>query len=301
MKKRVFLIIICVLSNFLLFAEEPLYIKKIKINGIEKEIKVKYIGKCIYNRDGNIVSLSDKESSSFLVDYDDQGKQKRILKTTNPNGFYWYEYNNEKEEFEVQNAEYEEETFIYDEQGNCIQQIKTKPETKITDYFYDEKGNKIKELIKENEDINTETYYEYDENNNLIHQYGNNSECIFKYDDKNRVVSYILILNGKVYSEFNYEYDDKNNIKIITDEKRGYNYKAKFNSNGNIIFQQEESIIDFRTNKKTFTEQECYYDEKNQLLFSIKKIDNKTIAYYFENYYFEDGKIFYSMKYLIVE
>lgn len=293
-----FLVLSC---NLFLFSEEPVYLKTIRINGVEKEVKTNFIGKMIYNQDGNTIYLEEKERPSFLVYYDKNGKMSKILKSKNKNVFYWYDYNDMTNDFELKTSDYEEAAFIYDENGNCIQEIDTGSQLNVN-YEYDDNGNKTKKVVKNKNKngIVEEINYEYDKNNNIIREYEIDSfEGISKYDEKNRIISYIRINNNKIAYILEYEYDDENNITFITSKELLYTCKIKKNSNDEITYAEEERI-DPETNKKTFMQQEQYYDEKNNLLFSIMKIDDKIIPYYYENYY-DNDKLIYSMKYLIIE
>lgn len=301
MKKwpKYFFVFLIVSHNLYLFSEEPICLKNLKINGTEKEVKTKFVGKAIYNQDGNIVYLEDKETPSFIVYYDEEGRKTKILRSKNTNGFYWYDYNKIKKDFELRTDNYTEASFIYDKNGNCIQEIDNESQ-RITNYEYDDKGNKTKEVVKNQNGIIVEINYEYDKNNNLIREVQNDSsEYISEYDERNRIIKFTSRKNTRISYIVEYKYDDINNIIFIINKEIGYTCKIKKNSNDDITYAEEE-YIDSETNKRTFIQQERYYDEKNNLLFSIKKVDDKIIPYYYENYY-DNDKLIYSMKYLIIE
>ena len=75
--------------------------------------------------------------------------------------------------------------------------------------------------------------------------------------------------------------------------------KIKRNSNGEEI-NIEKEWINLETGEKSIMQREYYYDEKQNLLFTVEKNGDKITTHYYENYY-DNDKLIYQMKYLIVE
>jgi len=284
-----------------MFSDEPVYLKTIRVNGQEKEVKAQLLSKTFYNQYGNIIYMQNKGGMAFLFFYDEEGRRSKIISNTDRNGLYWYEYNNQTKEIEYNEDLDDETTFKYDENGNCIQEIYALSGM-IIDFEYDEQGNKIKEVQKIKGKIVDETKYEYDENNNLIREVANNtSELIGKYDKKNRLIRQTQLNNNIKTYEVRYRYDDKNNVTIITFKGDAGKriIKTKRNSNGDKIYEETE-VVNSYTKERGMQQREYYYDEKQNLLFTVEKNGDKITTHYYENYY-DNDKLIYQMKYLIVE
>lgn len=284
-----------------MFSDEPVYLKTIRVNGQEKEVKAKLIGETSYDQDGNLIYLKNRGESPWVIYYDEEGKREKIITAQKEDELYWYEYNNQTNQIEYKESDFLETIFVYDENGNCIQE-RYEAYDMFVDYEYDERGNKTKKVQKNDGKITTETTYEYDKNNNLIREDINDYiVSIGKYGKNNRLLRQTILINKKIVNVIKHTYDDKNNTEIITNKSATTQItnKIKRNSNGEKIYIEEE-WINLETDEKSLMQREYYYDEKQNLLFTVEENGDKITTHYYENYY-DNDKLIYQMKYLIVE
>ena len=299
--KRLLLIIILISQTIFMFSDEPVYLKTIRVNGQEKEVKAKLIGETSYDQDGNLIYLKNRGESPWVIYYDEEGKREKIITAQKEDELYWYEYNNQTNQIEYKESDFLETIFVYDENGNCIQE-RYEAYDMFVDYEYDERGNKTKKVQKNDGKITTETTYEYDKNNNLIREDTNDhTVSIGKYGKNNRLLRQTILTNKKIRYVIKHTYDDKNNTEIITNKSATgkITNKIKRNSTGEMIYVEEERI-NLETGDKSIMQREYYYDEKQNLLFTVEKNGDKITTHYYENYY-DNDKLIYQMKYLIVE
>lgn len=299
--KRLLLIIILISQTIFMFSDEPVYLKTIRVNGQEKEVKAKLIGETSYDQDGNLIYLKNRGESPWVIYYDEEGKREKIITAQKEDELYWYEYNNQTNQIEYKESDFLETIFVYDENGNCIQE-RYEAYDMFVDYEYDERGNKTKKVQKNDGKITTETTYEYDKNNNLIREDINDYiVSIGKYGKNNRLLRQTILINKKIVNVIKHTYDDKNNTEIITNKSATTQItnKIKRNSNGEKIYIEEE-WINLETDEKSLMQREYYYDEKQNLLFTVEENGDKITTHYYENYY-DNDKLIYQMKYLIVE
>lgn len=299
--KRLLLIIILISQTIFMFSDEPVYLKTIRVNGQEKEVKAKLIGETSYDQDGNLIYLKNRGESPWVIYYDEEGKREKIITAQKEDELYWYEYNNQTKQIEYKESDFLETIFVYDENGNCIQE-RYEAYDMFVDYEYDERGNKTKKVKKNDGKITVETTYEYDKNNNLIREDTNDhTVSICKYGKNNRLLRQTILINKKIRYVIKHTYDDKNNTEIITNKsaRTQITNKIKRNSNGEEIYREEE-WTNLETGEKSLMQREYYYDEKQNLLFTVEKNGDKITTHYYENYY-DNDKLIYQMKYLIVE
>ena len=299
--KRLLLIIILISQTIFMFSDEPVYLKTIRVNGQEKEVKAKLIGETSYDQNGNLIYLKNRGESPWVIYYDEEGKREKIITAQKEDELYWYEYNNQTNQIEYKESDFLETIFVYDENGNCIQE-RYEAYDMFVDYEYDERGNKTKKVKKNDGKITVETTYEYDKNNNLIREDINEYiVSIGKYGKNNRLLRQTILINKKIRYVIKHTYDDKNNTEIITNKSATSQItnKIKRNSKGEMIYVEEERI-NLKTGEKSLMQREYYYDEKQNLLFTVEKNDDKITTHYYENYY-DNDKLIYQMKYLIVE
>ena len=299
--KRLLLIIILISQTIFMFSDEPVYLKTIRVNGQEKEVKAKLIGETSYDQDGNLIYLKNRGESPWVIYYDEEGKREKIITAQKEDELYWYEYNNQTNQIEYKESDFLETIFVYDENGNCIQE-RYEAYDMFVDYEYDERGNKTKKVQKNDGKITFEITYEYDKNNNLIREDINDYiVSIGKYGKNNRLLRRTILINKKRRNVIKHTYDDKNNTEIITNKSATSQItnKIKRNSTGEMIYVEEERI-NLETGDKSIMQREYYYDEKQNLLFTVEKNGDKITTHYYENYY-DNDKLIYQMKYLIVE
>jgi len=299
--KRLLLIIILISQTIFMFSDEPVYLKTIRVNGQEKEVKAKLIGETSYDQNGNLIYLKNRGESPWVIYYDEEGKREKIITAQKEDELYWYEYNNQTNQIEYKESDFLETIFVYDENGNCIQE-RYEAYDMFVDYEYDERGNKTKKVQKNDGKITFEITYEYDKNNNLIREDINDYiVSIGKYGKNNRLLRRTILINKKRRNVIKHTYDDKNNTEIITNKSATSQItnKIKRNSNGEKIYIEEE-WINLETGEKSLMQREYYYDEKQNLLFTVEKNGDKITTHYYENYY-DNDKLIYQMKYLIVE
>jgi len=299
--KRLLLIIILISQTIFMFSDEPVYLKTIRLNGQEKEVKAKLIGETSYDQNGNLIYLKNRGESPWVIYYDEEGKREKIITAQKEDELYWYEYNNQTNQIEYKESDFLETIFVYDENGNCIQE-RYEAYDMFVDYEYDERGNKTKKVQKNDGKITFEITYEYDKNNNLIREDINDYiVSIGKYGKNNRLLRRTILINKKRRNVIKHTYDDKNNTEIITNKSATSQItnKIKRNSNGEKIYIEEE-WINLETGEKSLMQREYYYDEKQNLLFTVEKNGDKITTHYYENYY-DNDKLIYQMKYLIVE
>lgn len=299
--KRLLLIIILISQTIFMFSDEPVYLKTIRVNGQEKEVKAKLIGETSYDQDGNLIYLKNRGESPWVIYYDEEGKREKIITAQKEDELYWYEYNNQTNQIEYKESDFLETIFVYDENGNCIQE-RYEAYDMFVDYEYDERGNKTKKVQKNDGKITFEITYEYDKNNNLIREVINDYiVSIGKYGKNNRLLRQTIFNNKKIRYVIKHTYDDKNNTEIITNKSATSQVtnKIKRNSNGEEIYIEKE-WINLETGEKSLMQREYYYDEKQNLLFTVEKNGDKITTHYYENYY-DNDKLIYQMKYLIVE
>jgi len=299
--KRLLLIIILISQTIFMFSDEPVYLKTIRLNGQEKEVKAKLIGETSYDQNGNLIYLKNRGESPWVIYYDEEGKREKIITAQKEDELYWYEYNNQTNQIEYKESDFLETIFVYDENGNCIQE-RYEAYDMFVDYEYDERGNKTKKVQKNDGKITFEITYEYDKNNNLIREDINDYiVSIGKYGKNNRLLRRTILINKKRRNVIKHTYDDKNNTEIITNKSATSQItnKIKRNSTGEMIYVEEERI-NLKTGEKSIMQREYYYDEKQNLLFTVEKNDDKITTHYYENYY-DNDKLIYQMKYLIVE
>lgn len=284
-----------------MFSDEPVYLKTIRVNGQEKEVKAKLIGETSYDKDGNLIYLKNRGESPWVIYYDEEGKKEKIITAQKEDELYWYEYNNQTNQIEYKESDFLETIFVYDENGNCIQE-RYEAYDMFVDYEYDERGNKTKKVQKNDGKITWEITYEYDKNNNLIREDINDYiVSIGKYGKNNRLLRQTILNNKKIRYVIKHTYDDKNNTEIITNKSATSQVtnKIKRNSSGEEIYIEKE-WINLETGEKSLMQREYYYDEKQNLLFTVEKNGDKITTHYYENYY-DNDKLIYQMKYLIVE
>ena len=284
-----------------MFSDEPVYLKTIRVNGQEKEVKAKLIGETSYDKDGNLIYLKNRGESPWVIYYDEGGKKEKIITAQKEDELYWYEYNNQTNQIEYKESDLLETIFVYDENGNCIQE-RYEAYDMFVDYEYDERGNKTKKVQKNDGKITWEITYEYDKNNNLIREVTNDYiVSIGKYGKNNRLLRQTILNNKKIRYVIKHTYDDKNNTEIITNKSATSQVtnKIKRNSNGEEIYIEKE-WINLETGEKSLMQREYYYDEKQNLLFTVEKNGDKITTHYYESYY-DNDKLIYQMKYLIVE
>ena len=299
--KRLLLIIILISQTIFMFSDEPVYLKTIRVNGQEKEVKAKLIGETSYDQNGNLIYLKNRGESPWVIYYDEEGKREKIITAQKEDELYWYEYNNQTNQIEYKESDFLETIFVYDENGNCIQE-RYEAYDMFVDYEYDERGNKTKKVQKNDGKITFEITYEYDKNNNLIREDINDYiVSIGKYGKNNRLLRRTILINKKRRNVIKHTYDDKNNTEIITNKSATSQItnKIKRNSTGEMIYVEEERI-NLETGDKSIMQREYYYDEKQNLLFTVEKNGDKITTHYYENYY-DNDKLIYQMKYLIVE
>lgn len=299
--KRLLLIIILISQTIFMFSDEPVYLKTIRVNGQEKEVKAKLIGETSYDQDGNLIYLKNRGESPWVIYYDEEGKREKIITAQKEDELYWYEYNNQTNQIEYKESDFLETIFVYDENGNCIQE-RYEAYDMFVDYEYDERGNKTKKVQKNDGKITFEITYEYDKNNNLIREDTNDYiVSIGKYGKNNRLLRQTILMGKKIRYVIKHTYDDKNNTEIITNKSATSQVtnKIKRNSNGEEIYIEKE-WINLETGEKSLMQREYYYDEKQNLLFTVEKNGDKITTHYYENYY-DNDKLIYQMKYLIVE
>ena len=236
--KRLLLIIILISQTIFMFSDEPVYLKTIRVNGQEKEVKAKLIGETSYDQDGNLIYLKNRGESPWVIYYDEEGKREKIITAQKEDELYWYEYNNQTNQIEYKESDFLETIFVYDENGNCIQE-RYEAYDMFVDYEYDERGNKTKKVKKNDGKITFEITYEYDKNNNLIREDINDYiVSIGKYGKNNRLLRQTILINKKIRYVIKHTYDDKNNTEIITNKSATSQITNKIKRNSNIYYRK---------------------------------------------------------------
>ena len=193
----------------------------------------------------------------------------------------WYEYDSKGNKVHYKSTMGHDEWWTYDSKNNVIEYNSTFLGSSTTLYAYNKKGllYKEKHISKYGE---SEKYYEYDDNGNLIHYKTSyqGDEYYAKYDEKGR-----LILKedpyGNVLFELIEEYDKNGNLTNYKDEDIEICYE--YDENNKLIYKKE---VDINENYTT----EEWYDNAGVLKHQKTIRDSVLSSWYEENWY-ENGKI----------
>ncbi|WP_212892828.1 hypothetical protein [Capnocytophaga canimorsus] len=257
MKIRCFLFIII---NLLLISCKSIPYNNVKISiPIDKNLypnrKLKSTSTFYYNaieKDGNIImsrGLSitplDDDLYNNTYTYDLKGNIiKRVKWDTlgNPELKEITFYNTQNKKYYKETYEYYGEnstktqidTIIYNNNGQIVSHIiQGKYEKQQTDYIYNQNNNKIQEKNYMDNALFYSKVFEYDKNNNLIHQKTEHhqkkeleEDLYFFYDNKNRLVKL-----------------EKRNDEGIIYEKNTYKYNAKGKVIKELTYNSDNKII----------------------------------------------------------
>ncbi|MFJ1410249.1 hypothetical protein [Capnocytophaga canimorsus] len=257
MKIRCFLFIII---NLLLISCKSIPYNNVKISiPIDKNLypnrKLKSTSTFYYNaieKDGNIIMLRglsitplDDDLYNNTYTYDLKGNIiKRIKWDTlgNPELKEITFYNTQNKKYYKETYEYYGEnstktqidTIIYNNNGQIVSHIiQGKYEKQQTDYIYNQNNNKIQEKNYMDNALFYSKVFEYDKNNNLIHQKTEHhqkkeleEDLYFFYDNKNRLVKL-----------------EKRNDEGIIYEKNTYKYNAKGKVIKELTYNSDNKII----------------------------------------------------------
>ena len=194
-----------------------------------------------YNDKGLVIEIVTYDSSGSVLstetfEYDDKDK---LIKET-LKGFYY----SEGGDFEIEKIPIDKiRTYNYKyENGNLTEESSSDGEMKK----YDSQGR----IAEEKRWDNTDYFYSYDSNNNLIKKiqiYHTNSvlertEIIYKYDENNNLVEQTTSDGNKTF----YKYDHKNNlIEEVSNEGNKITYK--YDEKGNWVEKRQNKILTERT------------------------------------------------------
>lgn len=120
---------------------------------------------------------------------------------------------------------------------------------------YDENGNCIKSIVHAANDCVNISTYEYDENNNSIHEH---TELVYVTHDEKIEISNICNI-----------YDNRNNLITSTNTVNNNLNTYEYDKNNN--------LIKYNKNNNTVCVHE--YDDKNRRIHSINKIENIETFY----------------------
>ncbi len=227
-----------------IFAKDAIFLKTVKINGVEETKKFKI--SCIeeYNRDGNLIRHTT-DTMDTAIFYNKDGVKVKELTTYDPRGLEWLELNKDTNLFENKKAEdFIETNYFYNEDGNIVKIIRTGAyvdnlDRTEFDYFYDLNGNLVRmvetETYKDTQTKTDEKYY-YD---------GNGKKYMEKIGDEATV----------------YIHDEKRNLTIISsDRKNTFIVIETDNNDREIYFKQIDD-----ENEKPF-ERWTSYDDENKTM-----------------------------------
>ena len=235
-------------------SEGKVFLKYINIytyhNNIIKSKESYCRGYLCMNEGKTITKYNDKGLVIEITIYDDKGevisnekfqydeKDKLIKETLK--GFYY----SEGGDFEIEKHPIDRvRTYNYKyENGNLTEESSSDGEMKK----YDSQGR----IAEEKRWDNTDYFYSYDSNNNLIKKiqiYHTNSvlertEIIYKYDENNNLVEQTTSDGNKTF----YKYDHKNNlIEEVSNEGNKITYK--YDEKGNWVEKRQNKILTERT------------------------------------------------------
>ena len=202
-----------------------------------------------YDSKGNeIYQKQYLKDLGFIVEewyeYDSKGNRLNLISSLNQNE--WYEYNSDGKMIHYKKSDGKEEWYDYNEKG---QKIRKRCSSGDEEYEYDLNGN-ITHIIQyyfNSNEIYQETKNIYDSKGNLIYSiitfpYSSDKyESWYEYDDKGN-----RIHNKTPFGEQWYEYDDHGNMKYYKYDGILENwYEYDFHSNGNKktmkVFQKSEN------------------------------------------------------------
>lgn len=211
---------------------------------------------CTQGKDStSVFSLINKKT-----DWEVDGLKGKVQEVDDPSSssYAWYDIKGNRIK---KNGNGVQTTYLYDEEGNCIESTNTISECEERGYFYvptkrvfklDERGNKIKELRYNGNGILLEwSEFIYDDITNerkeLSYRSGGNLEstCLLKYDT-----------NGNMVESLGITYFNNGDTLI---RKNSWNYVRTYNEKGYIIHEKE------KWGNKWDKSVEYIYDEKGNL------------------------------------
>ena len=147
---------------------------------IEKDIDN---NKWIFNLEGKLTKISDKNNNNLTFDYDEHNKLTKV--SDDFSNFIKFYYNENWRISSINDSMGRSIFYEYDQNFNLVKI--TKPGNIVTTYEYDSNHNIIKST-----NARGEIYLEntYDENQRVIHQVYNGAEATFAYDTVNNKTTY---------------------------------------------------------------------------------------------------------------
>lgn len=286
---------------FTIFSQDLILLKDFTINGKTELKKVKIKKRNEYSYTGNLKMSADKGIVQKLYFYDENDLLVRKLENnySSKDGLYWYEYNIDKNLFELKfTDDYEETLYSYDDKKRLIRKA-TSDGKFFTNYIYDENDK----LIKTEYEWGT-IEYKYNSKNQWTHSvHSTGDKEYYEYDNMNRVIYYRR--ENDYVSEIFYKYDDEKHTK---EDRRVTKYEDKtifditdyyqYDSEDNLIYSKCYSDISYNTSEllDTVVEETFYeYDEQGFLL-HIRTIKStaageKEKNEFYENFVWDNGNL----------
>ena len=251
-----------------------------------------------YDALGRVTKITNKEGNFQTFVYDDVLSS--VVKTDeagNVNIEYYGLFGIIKEESIIGGAADRTATFVYDGNGNLIEQ--NLPQGKRITYVYDSRGRLTRQRLYDNGNMVSQTTRQYDEVNNLVKEtLANGLEIIYGYDALKRVVSktqwdgernitesYRYDADGRLVETvdalenetvFSYIYSNGDYLTITATRADGSETSISYDRAGNVIKQ-----TDALGNQKLFAYNAfgnlvCQIDGDRETLFEYDKMGNNT-------------------------
>lgn len=240
-----------------------------------------------YDERGNPIKVIIYENGepvhykTYVYKYDDENKE--VERLVYDRGLFLRKREVYKDAYGYPRIGWKSPYVVYDEKGNVLEGIKEE---------YDSRGNKVKEIEYRKGDARKETFYQYDDRNNLVEEkYINLVDDKYLYDDIDFILS--SLLRGYDVSKITYKYDDKNRkieeIKYDSNEKMISHYQWKYNMSGVLIEEIEQNGDSKNITRYTDKEQEYEsFDFDFSDYFSKKSKIRK--GYILSRYVYENGE-----------